>query len=205
MNWVKTHKFIPFLFPKYIWKINNSTNKVYLTFDDGPIPIVTEWVLDVLKTENIKATFFCIGENIQKHPEVFKRIVNEGHNIGNHTYNHLNGWETKNETYLDNFDMCKQLIKTSNIFRPPYGKISPLQAKKILQKKHKIIMWDVLSYDFGNKISSEKCLNNVVKNTESGSIIVFHDSIKAEQNLRYALPKAITYLKEKGFEFDVIS
>lgn len=205
MNWVKTHKFISYLFPKYIWKIPNSENKIYLTFDDGPIPNVTEWVLDILKTENIKATFFCIGENVQKHPKIFKRIKEEGHAIGNHTFNHLNGWQTKSEEYLENFDLCEKEIKCSNLFRPPYGKISPFQAKEILNKKHKIIMWDVLSYDFDNKISSQKCLSNVIDNTEDGSIIVFHDSIKAEHNLRYALPKTINYLKEKGFKFDVVS
>ena len=210
MNWVKTHKFIPFLFPKYVWKIKSPTNKIYLTFDDGPIPNVTEWVLDVLKTENIKATFFCIGDNIQKHPKVFERILYEGHTVGNHTFNHLNGWQTKTNEYLANFKLCeteylKLNTKHSFLFRPPYGKISPFQAKEILNKGYKIVMWDVLSFDFDNKISPEKCLNNVIKNTESGSIIVFHDSLKAEQNLRYALPKAITYLKEKGFEFDVIS
>ncbi len=210
MNWVKTHKFISYLFPKYVWKIPNSGNKIYLTFDDGPIPEVTEWVLDILKNENIKATFFCIGDNIQKHPEVFKRILNEGHAIGNHTFNHLNGWKTNSSNYIENFKKCELEIQKTNtqnikLFRPPYGKISPFQAKEILNKNYKIIMWDVLSYDFDTKISPQKCLNNVIENTESGSIIVFHDSLKAKQNLRYALPKAIQQLKEKGFEFDVIS
>lgn len=210
MNWVKTHKFISYLFPKYVWKIPNSGNKIYLTFDDGPIPDVTEWVLDILKNENIKATFFCIGENIQKHPKVFERIKNEGHVIGNHTFNHLNGWKTNSSNYIENFKKCELEIQKTNtqnikLFRPPYGKISPFQAKEILNKNYKIIMWVVLSYDFDTKISPQKCLNNVIENTESGSIIVFHDSLKAEQNLRYALPKAIQHLKEKGFEFDVIS
>lgn len=210
MNWAKTHKFISYLFPKYVWKIPNSENKIYLTFDDGPIPNVTEWVLDVLKSEGIKATFFCIGNNIKKHPEVFTRILNEGHAIGNHTFNHLNGWQTKKNEYLANLKLCEtEYLKLNTdhsfLFRPPYGKISPFQAKEILNKNYKIIMWDVLSYDFDNKISPQKCLSNVIENTESGSIIVFHDSLKAEQNLRYALPKAIKNLKEKGFEFDVIS
>lgn len=204
MNWAKTHKFISYLFPKYVWKIPNSNNKVFLTFDDGPIPDVTEWVLDILKKENIKATFFCIGENIQKHPKIFERIKAEGHIVGNHTFNHLNGWKTKRNDYLKNFNLCEKEINTSNLFRPPYGKITPLQAKSILKMGNKIVMWDVLSYDFDNKISPQKCLNNIVKNTESGSIIVFHDSLKAEHNLRYALPKTVKHLKEKGFEFDVI-
>ena len=222
MNWVKTHKFISHLFPRYIWKIPNSENKIYLTFDDGPIPNVTEWVLNILKSENIKATFFCIGDNIKKHPKIFERIKNEGHSIGNHTFNHLNGWQTSSSNYIENFKKCSEVLdslsadrhdartdnkqQTTNnrLFRPPYGKISPFQAKEILNKNYKIIMWDILSYDFDTKISPHKCLSNVIKNTESGSIIVFHDSLKAEQNLRYALPKAIKFLKEKGFEFDVI-
>jgi len=215
MNWVKTHKFISYLFPKYIWSIPNSENKIYLTFDDGPIPNVTEWVLDILKSENIKATFFCIGDNIKKHPKIFERIKNEGHSIGNHTFNHLNGWQTSSSNYIENFKKCSEVLdsartdnkqQTTNnrLFRPPYGKISPFQAKEILNNNYKIIMWDILSYDFDTKISPQKCLSNVIENTESGSIIVFHDSLKAEQNLRYALPKAIKNLKEKGFEFDVI-
>lgn len=205
MNWAKTHKFISYLFPKYVWKIPNKKNKIYLTFDDGPIPNVTEWVLDFLKNENIKATFFCIGENVQKHPKIFERIKAEGHALGNHTFNHLNGWKTKRNVYLSNFDLCEKEIENSTLFRPPYGKISPLQAKAILKNGKKIIMWDVLSYDFDNKISPQKCLNNVIENTESGSIVVFHDSLKAEHNLRYTLPRAILYLKDKGFKFDVVS
>lgn len=215
MKWIKTHKLVPLFFPKYVWKIPNSENKIYLTFDDGPIPNVTEWVLDVLKKEKIKATFFCIGDNIKKHPKVFQRILNEGHTVGNHTYNHLNGWKTNINEYLENIYKCQTEInkyfsnnfsnRSSKIYRPPYGKISLKQTKKIKQLDYKIVMWDVLSYDFNSRITSEECLKNVVKNTESGSIIVFHDSIKAEQNLRYALPKAIKQLKEKGFEFDVIS
>ena len=210
MNWVKTHKFISYLFPKYVWKIPNSGNKIYLTFDDGPIPDVTEWVLDILKSENIKATFFCIGDNIQKHPKVFERIKNEGHSIGNHTFNHLNGWKTENRHYIENFKLCetehlKLNTENSFLFRPPYGKIKPSQSKAVRNLGYKIIMWDVLSYDFDSNISTEKCLENVISNTEQGSIIVFHDSLKAEKNLKYALPKAIQILKDKGFVFDVIS
>lgn len=233
--WTKTPPFIQKLFSNYIWKINNSKNKIYLTFDDGPIPNVTEWVLDLLKDENIKATFFCIGENIKKNPEIFKRILIEGHAIGNHTHNHLNGWKTNTNKYLENFELCKEIMEggnekmedgsmmievgrwkigdhntkfqteNSNLFRPPYGKIKPSQAKKIRKKGYKIIMWDVLSYDFNPKITPEICLDNVIKNTTVGSIIVFHDSIKAQKNMQYALPKAIQKLKEKGFDFDVVS
>ena len=209
-NWVKTNKWIKKIFNNLVWEIPNSDKKIYLTFDDGPIPEVTEWVLDILKTEDIKATFFCIGDNIRKHPEVYKRILSEGHQTGNHTFNHLNGWKTETNHYIDNFKLCETEILKLNaehsfLFRPPYGKIKPSQSKAIRQLGYKIIMWDVLSYDFDATISVEKCLENVISNTEQGSIIVFHDSIKAEKNLKYALPKAIQILKDKGFVFDVIS
>ena len=209
-NWVKTNKWIKKIFNNLVWDIPNSDKKIYLTFDDGPIPEVTEWVLDLLKSEEIKATFFCIGDNIKKHPEVYKRILSEGHQTGNHTFNHLNGWKTETKSYLGNFKLCetehlKLNTEHSFLFRPPYGKIKPSQSKAIRQLGYKIIMWDVLSYDFDPTISVEKCLENVISNTEQGSIIVFHDSLKAEKNLKYALPKAIQILKNRGFVFDVIS
>ena len=209
-NWVKTNKWIKKIFNNLVWDIPNSENKIYLTFDDGPIPEVTEWVLDLLKSEDIKATFFCIGDNIKKYPEVYKRILSEGHQTGNHHFNHLNGWKTETKSYLGNFKLCetehlKLNTEHSFLFRPPYGKIKPSQSKAIRQLGYKIIMWDVLSYDFDPTISVEKCLENVISNTEQGSIIVFHDSLKAEKNLKYALPKAIQILKNRGFVFDVIS
>ena len=209
-NWVKTNKWIKMIFNNLVWEIPNSDKKIYLTFDDGPIPEVTEWVLDILKSEEIKATFFCIGDNIKRHPEVYKRILSEGHQTGNHTFNHLNGWKTETNHYIENLKLCeteylKLNTEHSFLFRPPYGKIKPSQSKAIRNLGYKIIMWDVLSYDFDSTISVEKCLENVISNTEQGSIIVFHDSIKAEKNLKYALPKAIQVLKDKGFIFDVIS
>lgn len=209
-NWVKTNSLIKKVFNNLVWDIPNSDKKIFLTFDDGPIPEITEWVLDILKSEEIKATFFCIGDNIKKHPEVYKRILAEGHQIGNHTFNHLNGWKTETNHYIDNFKLCeteclKLNTEHSFLFRPPYGKIKPSQTKAIRNLGYKIIMWDVLSYDFDPNIIPEKCLENVISNTEQGSIIVFHDSKKAEKNLKYALPKAIQILKNKGFVFDVIS
>lgn len=210
MNWIKTNRITKILFSNYIWEIPNKSKKVYLTFDDGPIPVVTEWVLDTLKKENIKATFFCIGDNIKKHPEIFKRIINEGHSIGNHTFNHLKGWETNTNVYLENFNLCedeilKKLGKNTNLFRPPYGKIKFSQSNLIRKKGYKIIMWDIISFDFDANTSPEKCFSNVNENVASGSIIVFHDSLKAEKNLRYALPKTIEAIKKKGYIFDVIS
>jgi peptidoglycan/xylan/chitin deacetylase (PgdA/CDA1 family) len=184
------------------WDIPNNENKIYLTFDDGPIPEVTEWVLDILKQYQIKATFFCIGDNIKKNPEIFQRILEDGHFVGNHTQNHLNGWKTEDEVYFKNIKECSELVN-SKLFRPPYGRIKKSQHS-ILNTQYSIIMWDVLSGDFDAKTTPEQCYNNVIKNTKSGSIIVFHDSVKASENLKKTLPKAIDFLLKKGFVFDVI-
>lgn len=207
LYWIKTPQIIKRLFSNQVWDIPNKENKIYLTFDDGPTPEITEWVLGILKENNIKATFFCIGNNIQKHPEIFNKVINEGHGIGNHTFNHKNGWKTTTADYIENVELCeKQLLNLkSKVFRPPYGKIKPLQSKKSRKLGYKIIMWDILTADFDAKISKEKCLENATQKVTSGSIIVFHDSIKAFRNLEYALPKTIQILKERGFVFDVIS
>lgn len=210
--WVKTNRLIKWLFPKYTWDIPNNANKIYLTFDDGPTPEITEWVLKLLKEQDIKATFFCIGNNIEKYPDIFQKVLQDGHAIGNHTYNHLKGWKTAKEDYIENTKSCEQIIKEytkdsdrrSKLFRPPYGKIKFSQAKILRQLGYKIVMWDVISVDYDKKISPKKCLKNVIKNTTSGSVIVFHDSIKAFDNLKFALPEAIRYLKNKGFVFDRI-
>ncbi|WP_304200672.1 polysaccharide deacetylase family protein [Flavobacterium alvei] len=209
--WIKTKSFIKRLFSNYVWDLPNTQNKIYLTFDDGPTPEITEWVLEELKKHNVKATFFCIGNNIQKHPELFQKVINEGHVIGNHTYDHMNGWKTETKTYLENIRLCEKQIQKSlienlqsKIFRPPYGKIKTAQAKIVRRLGYKIIMWDVLSADFDQTITPEKCLENVISNVKSGSVIVFHDSIKASHNLKYALPETLNFLKEKGFLFDVI-
>ncbi|MFM9989674.1 polysaccharide deacetylase family protein [Flavobacterium sp.] len=205
--WIKTPQIIKRLFSNQVWDIPNKENKIYLTFDDGPTPEITEWVLGILKENNIKATFFCIGNNIQKHPEIFNKVINDGHGIGNHTFDHKNGWKTTTADYIENVELCeKQLLNIkAKIFRPPYGKIKLLQSKKLRKLGYKIIMWDILTADFDAKISKEKCLENATQKVTSGSIIVFHDSIKAFRNLEYALPKTIQILKERGFVFDVIS
>ena len=209
--WIKTNRLIKQLFSKQIWDLPNTERKIYLTFDDGPTPEVTEWVLSLLKAHNVKATFFCIGDNIRKYPEIFKQVVAEGHRIGNHTYNHLQGWKTSNKKYLENISECEKTMQQSeynstqtNLFRPPYGKIGTVQAAKLRKLGYKIIMWDVLSADFDVRITPEECLKNVISNTAQGSIIVFHDSRKAFKNLEYALPETIKILKEKGFVFDTI-
>jgi len=201
MYLVKTPPFIQFIFSKLVWRFAN-TKKVYLTFDDGPIPEATPFVLDLLKQENIKATFFCVGENVEKYPDIYQRILAEGHSVGNHTYNHLNAWKTDKKKYLANIDQASKYIE-SNLFRPPYGKISPSLSRQI-SDKYDIIMWDVLSGDFDTNLSAKDCLENVKSNSKEGSIIVFHDSIKAIEKLKYVLPLTIQFFKEKGLSMDKI-
>ncbi|WP_271423597.1 polysaccharide deacetylase family protein [Aequorivita sinensis] len=207
-------RFIQRLYPERIWAFSHAKNSVYLTFDDGPIPEVTPWVLNELKKHQAKATFFCIGNNIQKHPEVLKSVISEDHTVGNHTYNHLNGWKTKTSNYIENTEKAsKQILNTikqisgmdqksfgSKLFRPPYGRITSKQAKIIQKKGYKIVMWDIISFDYDASISKEKCLQNVLKNIKPGSVVVFHDSLKAEKNLRYTLPKVLRYISEKGWK-----
>ena len=209
--WIKTNWLIKKIFSNFTWDVSNTGNTVYLTFDDGPIPEVTEWVLAELKKHGFKATFFSIGENITKHPEIFKKVISEGHSIGNHTYNHLNGWNTSTEDYIKNVARCEEAISKninqnlkSKLFRPPYGKIKTAQSKAIQKLGYKIIMWDVLSADFDTTISREQCLDNVLSNVKPGSIIVFHDSVKAFKNLEYVLPKTLAFLKEKKINCDVL-
>jgi peptidoglycan-N-acetylglucosamine deacetylase len=207
MNWIKTHWLIKKIFSNYVWDGPNNENKVFLTFDDGPTPEITQWTLNLLKEYNAKATFFCIGDNIRKYPEIFKKVIAAEHSIGNHTFNHLNGWETATNDYIKNAKLyetehSKLSTEHCQLFRPPYGKIKPSQSKILRKLGYKIIMWDVISYDFDTTISKEKCLENVLKNVQSGSIIVFHDSKKAFQHLEYALPRTLEFLNEKGFVFE---
>ena len=180
----------------------SSGKRIYLTFDDGPIPGLTEWIADYLDKYSIKATFFCVGDNVVKNPAMYKRIKDAGHSLGNHTHNHIKGFYTNNETYFENVEACNQVMQT-NLFRPPYGQLK-FSQERILARKYKIIMWDILSYDYSQTITPEKCLQNAVKYTRPGSIIVFHDNIKAEKNITYALPRAIDQLLDKGFEFGSI-
>ncbi|MCD6068170.1 MAG: pdaA [Bacteroidetes bacterium] len=180
----------------------SSGKKIYLTFDDGPIPELTDWIAGQLATYNIKATFFCVGDNVVKNPAIYKRLQDAGHSLGNHTHNHIKGFYTGNEAYFENVEACNAVMQTK-LFRPPYGQLK-FSQQRILAKKYKIIMWDILSYDYSHSITPEKCLQNAVKYTRPGSIIVFHDNIKAEKNVTYALPRAIDQLLDKGFEFDRI-
>lgn len=184
--------------------------ELFLTFDDGPVPGPTEFVLDTLHAFTAKATFFCIGDNIQKHPEVFERVVHAGHQIGNHTFNHLNGWRTDDNEYYHNIEKCEQVIGDSHaqlqqnrpLFRPPYGRITRRQIS--LVRDFRIIMWDVLTRDYDARIPSGKCLRKSVKATRPGSIVVFHDSLKAEKNLRYVLPRFLEVFALKGYAFKTL-
>jgi peptidoglycan/xylan/chitin deacetylase (PgdA/CDA1 family) len=236
------------MFPKRIWTFPQETNAVFITFDDGPIPNITPWVIQELKKHNAKATFFCIGENIKKHPEIFRSLISEGHSTGNHTYNHLNGWKTNVSEYVKNVILSeaeankwnetpkiknqKHVLRSiseggststhlssvaphdgragsakedhQSLFRPPYGKITTKQSKTLQKRGYKIIMWDILSADYNAAITEEKCLQNVLQNIGPGSIIVFHDSVKAEKNLRYALPKVLAFISKKGWNCEKI-
>jgi peptidoglycan/xylan/chitin deacetylase (PgdA/CDA1 family) len=188
------------IYPKAIWRKEPAEKKLYLTFDDGPIPEITTWVLDVLKQYKVTATFFCVGNNVEKHPAIFQRIVDEKHAVGNHTYNHLNGWKTHSPLYLKNVSRCKELV-ASNLFRPPYGKMKKTQFN-VLRRYYSIVLWDVLSGDYDKKTSPEKCLKNVVDKYRNGSIIVFHDNVKAWTNLQFALPKFIEHALSEGYQFE---
>lgn len=245
MYFIKTPWWLKKLYPNLIWNKTLTTKTIFLTFDDGPIPIVTPAVLNILKNYNAKATFFCIGQNIVKHSDIFFQLKNDGHCIGNHTFSHLKGWATNDDNYIDNFNKCQTLTQ-SNLFRPPYGRIKrsqifkiqnlklknqnlknvesenlnvinqnpdtiiyqtetikiPVYQSKIKHQKSQIIMWDVLSGDFDTTLKPEKCLQNVLKHTQNGSIVVFHDSLKAWDRLQYVLPKALEYWDKKGFKFE---
>lgn len=201
--------FIKWFFPKLIYRHQNNEKRIYLTFDDGPNPEVTPWVLNLLKQEQIKATFFCVGNQIEKYPKILKQVVAEGHQIGNHSYRHENGWHTPVEVYKESIENTKRLIAkntsvSSQLFRPPYGRITPKQIKILKQSGYKIIMWSLLSGDFSSKLKQSQALYYLKKLTHPGEIIVFHDSRKAFKNLKKILPGYIKYLKEKGYIFDLI-
>ncbi|MDX1471110.1 MAG: polysaccharide deacetylase family protein [Flavobacteriaceae bacterium] len=200
------------LFPQYIWEVSDSKDEIFLTFDDGPQEGITDWTLDVLKKYKAKATFFCLGKNISKYPKLFERIINEGHSIGNHTYDHLKGWNVSKERYLEDIFRCQEIIQDNagsslshKLFRPPYGKIKPTQAKETLEHGFKIVMWTVIAYDWRNDLEPKKCLNRVIDTTENGSIVVLHDSIKAERNMKFVLPRALEHFSKRGYNFKALA
>lgn len=196
----KTPAFIQKLFPNFVWRIPDAKGKLYLSFDDGPIPEVTSWVLDTLSEYDAKASFFCVGENVDRHPEIFQRILADGHTIGSHTHNHLSGWSTDNADYFKNARRCAQRVNSS-LFRPPYGRMTRSQAS-FLQRHYQVIMWDVLSGDFDPEISADRCLDNVIQASQDGSIIVFHDSVKTIDKLEYVLPRVLEHFSSLGYEFE---
>lgn len=197
--------FIPYFFPRLTWHVPTTQREVYLTFDDGPVYGPTEFVLDTLKSASAKGTFFCIGDNVRKHPEVFRRILSAGHAVGNHTFNHLSGWSTSTDLYLKNVQLCDDEMtrhmsnQSLKLMRPPYGRIKRSQIRELAN--YKIVMWDVLSFDFEKRLSPEKCLSRTLAAVRPGSIIVFHDSIKAERNMMFALPRLLNSLAEQGYTF----
>ncbi|MBO5015283.1 MAG: polysaccharide deacetylase family protein [Bacteroides sp.] len=189
------------MYPRAFWRMNKNEKAVYLTFDDGPIPEITPWVLDLLDKYHIKATFFLVGDNVRKHPEEFKMIVERGHRLGNHTFNHIQGLKYLSYNYLANVNKADELIK-SNLFRPPHGWMRWAQYM-VLRNRYTIVMWDLVTRDYSKRLNGPQVLNKVKKYVRNGSIITFHDSLKSEKNLKYALPRAIEWLLEQGYEFKV--
>ena len=196
---IKTPSIAKYLYPSLVWKKNTEQKKIWITFDDGPDEKVTPFLVNLLGKFNIKATFFIIGSQAKKYPELVKLIINNGHKIGNHSFSHLNGFSTNNNKYLEDVEQAKKYID-SDIFRPPYGKITPLQIKN-LKKDFKIIMWDIMSWDFKENISSNKIYKNVINNIENGSIILFHNNLKSYNNLKKSLKIILEKLKEQEYQF----
>lgn len=194
-------KFIKRLFPSLRWNMDDR-QAIYITFDDGPQKEITPWVLDMLSKYNAKATFFCIGKNAEQHPELIERIRAEGHALGNHTYSHCKGWGTKSGPYLQDIDLANSYLQ-SNLFRPPYGRISREQARQISTRYH-IIMWDILSRDYSKIVSHRRCVREVLPYLRGGAIIAFHDSLKASRNMRYTLPRLLAAAAEQGFQCKAI-
>jgi peptidoglycan-N-acetylglucosamine deacetylase len=190
------------IYPRAIWNMGRAEKNIYLTFDDGPISGLTEWVLDQLKAVNVTATFFCVGDNILKNPTIFERIKAEGHAVANHTMHHTKGFKRTIGDYIREVEECKKLVGT-NLFRPPYGQLRRGQYKALIERGYKVIMWDVISYDF-EKISEVQCSQNTLKNTKSGSVVLFHDNVKAEKNMKYALPIFLNHFLENGFVFKTL-
>jgi len=197
------------LYPSLLWNMPRDSKTIYLSFDDGPHPEITPWLLNLLNTHRAKATFFCVGENSHKFPQIFQQLISEGHSFGNHTYNHLKGWKTSTAKYLENVREAEEIISkfsrntgSQKLFRPPYGKIKPSQSRALQQLNYKIVMWDSLSADFDPTISAEQCYKNVIENTKAGSIVVFHDSEKASEKLRIVLPRVLEYYSQRGFSFN---
>lgn len=209
---VKIPPLIKRIFPNYVWDFSSKDKVIYLTFDDGPTPEITTWTLEVLKQYHAKATFFCVGNNVQKHPELFQSILEDNHRIGNHTFNHIKGWKTTTEAYLESVKLTQDTISKQlgnrpnrgNLFRPPFGQIKNSQGDALIKLGYKIIMWSVITFDWEQDITQTQCLKNAISKTNKGDIVVFHDSVKASKNMSYALPEFLDYFSKKGFRFEAI-
>ncbi|GLB50701.1 polysaccharide deacetylase family protein [Neptunitalea lumnitzerae] len=208
---VKTPNIVKKLFPKLVWDVPTTNKEVYLTFDDGPTPEITNWVLAQLQQFNAKGTFFCIGKNIHENPEIFARLLQEGHSVGNHTNNHHNAWKVGYKCYIKNTLRAEEEIidnypafKEKKLFRPPYGKFTPKIVNHLKQQQYTIVGWDIISEDYDATLSIEKVYNNVINHVQPGSIIVFHDSVKAFKNLKEVLPRVLTYLSDNGYTFKAL-
>jgi peptidoglycan/xylan/chitin deacetylase (PgdA/CDA1 family) len=195
-------RFFTNLFPNVVWRMPSDNNKIYLTFDDGPTENVTSWVLDKLREYDAKATFFCLGKKVEMHPDIYQRILDEGHSVGNHSYSHLKGWETRTGQYVQDVDLAADLIR-SDLFRPPYGRIKAVQFR-VLKERYRVILWDVLSMDYSRWVTPKRCANIVLNNLHPGAIVVFHDSKKAEKNMKYGLEKLLEEVKNRGLQFGLI-
>ena len=200
---VKPPKIVRLFYPNLVWKKQVATKKLWLTFDDGPHPDVTPWILSVLNTERVKATFFLVGRQMEEFPELVSEIKKNGHLIANHSYSHKNGWITDDSTYFQDIERCQKLMPENKLYRPPYGKLSFNQIQK-LKKDYKLILWDVLSMDFSNSATASRIKNNVLNNVENGSIIVFHNNQKSFNNSKPVLKETITKLKKRGYTFSTI-
>jgi peptidoglycan-N-acetylglucosamine deacetylase len=200
MKFYSTPSIIRKLYPGLVWRVETGKKEIFLTFDDGPSPQLTHWILSNLAKYNAKASFFCVGENLVRYPKIVQDMKIAGHLVANHTYNHLNGWKTDDDTYINNIEKCEALTN-NKIFRPPYGKIKKSQRLKLLSMNYRIIMWDLLTYDFDPELNKEKSMEKIRGITRPGSIIVFHDNIKSEENLRFLLPKTLEYFANLGYSF----
>ncbi len=203
MEFYSAHFWIRAIYPKGLtWRIKTSRKEVFLTFDDGPIPEVTPLVISILKKYNVKATFFCVGENVHKYPEVFDLLLKDGHAIGNHTHHHVKAWETDKNSYFSEVEQCNKLVQSA-LFRPPHGQIT-WKLARTLRKNYRIIMWSTLTGDYNTKLSGDQCLVNAIKNTAPGAIIVFHDSLKALERMEFALPLYIEHCIKQGYTFRIL-
>jgi peptidoglycan/xylan/chitin deacetylase (PgdA/CDA1 family) len=205
--------FIQRVFPKYLWSKSMDEEVIYLTFDDGPTPEITPWVLNLLEQYNAKATFFCIGKNLRQHPVLVRQIVEQQHKIGNHSFSHLKGWQTKSKNYINDILQAAEIIQSTTnntainqklLFRPPYGQITKTQANVLIDKGFTIVLWDILTGDFDPNLNPEKSLKKTLKNTKPGSIVVFHDSLKAKKNLQYILPNVLKHWSQQGYQFKTL-